>query len=170
MNLKEYIRVILDFPEPGVRFKDITPLLQRGEAFRFAIDQLTAFAKEKRAEVIVGPEARGFVIGAPIAYALSAAFVPVRKAGKLPFGALSAGYQLEYGKESIEIHQDAIVPGQRVVVADDLLATGGTIRSTIQLVEKLGGIVVGAAFLIELSYLHGRDQLVNYDICSLIEY
>jgi adenine phosphoribosyltransferase len=170
MNLKEKIRVIPDFPEKGIRFKDITTLLQDAEAFRDSIDQLSAFVRERQADVIVGPEARGFVIAAPLAYALGKGFVPVRKQGKLPAETVSMSYELEYGKDILEMHKDAIRPGQRVVIADDLLATGGTTLTAIKLVEKLGGIVVGVAFLIELTYLHGREKLSGYDILSLVQY
>lgn len=170
MNLKEKIRVIPDFPEPGIRFKDITTLLQDGQAFRFAIDQLAQYAKERNADLIAGPEARGFVLAAPLAYSLGTGFVPVRKAGKLPGETVAVAYDLEYGKDKLEVHRDAIKPGQRVVLADDLLATGGTIRSTIQLVEELGGVVAGVAFMIELTYLNGREILKDYDVFSLVQY
>jgi adenine phosphoribosyltransferase len=170
INLKEKVRVIPDFPAKGVRFKDITTLLQDGEAFHYAIDRLASYAASKEAELIVGPEARGFVIGASLAYAIRTGFVPVRKPGKLPGEALHIQYELEYGKDALEIHRDAIHAGQKVVIADDLLATGGTIKTVIQLVEALGGQVAGLAFLIELSYLGGRGRLAGYDIFSLIQY
>jgi adenine phosphoribosyltransferase len=170
MNLKEKIRVIPDFPEKGIRFKDITTLLQDAGSFHYAIDELSAFVRERQADVIVGPEARGFVIAAPLAYALGKGFVPVRKKGKLPAETVSMGYELEYGKDILEMHKDAIRPGQRVVIADDLLATGGTTLTAVKLVEKLGGIVVGVAFLIELTYLNGREKLSGYDVLSLVQY
>jgi adenine phosphoribosyltransferase len=170
MNLKEKIRVIPDFPEPGIRFKDITTLLQDGQAFRYAIDRLAQYAKERNADLIAGPEARGFVLAAPLAYSMGAGFVPVRKAGKLPGETVTVSYDLEYGKDKLEIHRDAIKPGQRVVLADDLLATGGTIGSTIKLVEELGGVVAGVAFMIELTYLNGREILKDYDVFSLVQY
>ncbi|WP_018130839.1 adenine phosphoribosyltransferase [Effusibacillus pohliae] len=170
MNLKEKIRVIPDFPEPGIRFKDITTLLQDGEAFKYAIDQMAQFAQERRADLIAGPEARGFVLAAPLAYATGLGFIPIRKAGKLPGETVSVAYELEYGKDKLEIHRDAIRPGQRVVIADDLLATGGTISSTIKLVEELGGVVVGLAFMIELTYLPGREKLQGYDVFTLVQY
>ncbi|KJS83894.1 MAG: adenine phosphoribosyltransferase [Peptococcaceae bacterium BICA1-8] len=170
MDLKEYIRVIPDFPKKGIRFLDITPLLGDGKAFKYAIDQLINEIKDKRIDIIVGPEARGFVIGGPLAYKLECGFVPIRKKGKLPADTISASYELEYGQDELEIHKDAIKPGQRIFIADDLLATGGTMRTTINLIEKLGGQVVGLGFLIELSFLEGRDNLLGYDIISLLEY
>ncbi|GIM47225.1 adenine phosphoribosyltransferase [Collibacillus ludicampi] len=170
MNLKEKIRVIPDFPEKGIRFKDITTLLQDAGSFHHAIDELADYVRGRQADVIVGPEARGFVIAAPLAYALGKGFVPVRKKGKLPAETVSMGYELEYGKDILEMHKDAIRPGQRVVIADDLLATGGTTLTAIKLVEKLGGIVVGVAFLIELTYLNGREKLSGYDVLSLVQY
>ncbi|KUO94831.1 adenine phosphoribosyltransferase [Ferroacidibacillus organovorans] len=170
MNLKNYVRVIEDFPEPGIRFKDITTLLRDKTAFRYAIDQLAEHARELKIDHVVGPEARGFVIGAPLAYALGVGFVPIRKPGKLPFKTLSRTYDLEYGKDGLEIHNDAIVPGERVLIVDDLLATGGTIRTVIDLVTQLQGTVVGLAFLIELGYLKGRESLTEYPIQTLITY
>ncbi|MDQ0339530.1 adenine phosphoribosyltransferase [Caldalkalibacillus uzonensis] len=171
MDFKAKIRVIKDFPQPGIRFKDITTLLKDGQAYQAAIDQLASFAESKGADLVVGPEARGFVIGAPIAYKLGKGFVPVRKSGKLPAEAVQAEYDLEYGKDALAIHKDAIVKGQKVLVADDLLATGGTISTTINLVEQLGGEVVGCVFLIELTYLNGREKLgSHYDVYSLVQY
>ncbi|MBO2533983.1 adenine phosphoribosyltransferase [Planifilum fulgidum] len=170
MNFKEKIRVIPDFPQPGIRFKDITTLLKDGKAFHAAIDTLVDSLKEKEIDVIVGPEARGFVVGAPLAYAMGVGFVPVRKSGKLPAETVEVEYSLEYGKDRLAIHRDAIQPGQRVLVADDLLATGGTISATIELVKKLQGEVVGAAFLIELSYLNGREKLSDVEVLSLVTF
>lgn len=170
MNLKDYIRVIPDFPQPGIRFKDITTLLSNGEVYRQVIDQLAVYYKSKQVDLIAGPEARGFVVGAPLAYALGVGFVPIRKSGKLPGETVEAGYDLEYGKDKLAMHKDAIQPGQRVLIADDLLATGGTISTSIKLVEQLGGQVIGAAFLIELLYLNGRDKLGTIDINSLVQY
>ncbi|HZG14012.1 MAG TPA: adenine phosphoribosyltransferase [Candidatus Bathyarchaeia archaeon] len=170
MDFKEYIRVIPDFPQPGIRFKDITTLLKDGKAYKAAIDELSAFAKELDAEVVAGPEARGFVVGAPLATSLELGFIPVRKEGKLPYETIKADYSLEYGKDSLAMHADAIQKGQRVLIADDLLATGGTITTTIKLVEQLGGVVVGAAFFIELSYLDGRKHLGNIPVKSLVQY
>ncbi|MBM7582299.1 adenine phosphoribosyltransferase [Caldicoprobacter guelmensis] len=170
MDLKSKIRVVPDFPKPGISFKDITTLLKDREAYVYTIDSLVAFCKNKGAELIVGPEARGFVLGAPVAYALKVGFVPVRKPGKLPAETVSYEYGLEYGSDVLEIHKDAIQPGQKVVVVDDLLATGGTALAVVKLVEKLGGIVTGVAFVIELSYLNGRKTLEGYDVYSVITY
>lgn len=170
MNFKDYIRVIPDFPQPGIRFKDITTLLKDGEAYRAAIDALKELVKDKQIDLIAGPEARGFVIGAPLALALGVGFVPIRKSGKLPGETVEAAYDLEYGKDRLAIHKDAIQPGQKILIADDLLATGGTISTTIGLINQLGGDIVGAAFLIELSYLNGRDKLGGIDVASLVTY
>ncbi|OUM87173.1 MAG: adenine phosphoribosyltransferase [Bacillus thermozeamaize] len=169
-QLIEKIRVIEDFPQPGVSFKDITTLLKDGPSFRQAIDQIAEHVRSLQADVIVGPEARGFVIGAPVAYALGIGFVPIRKAGKLPAETIEASYDLEYGTDRLGIHRDAIQPGQRVVIVDDLLATGGTISTAIQLVEQLQGEIVGLAFLIELCYLKGREKLSRYPVFSLVQY
>lgn len=170
MNFKEYIRVIPDFPQPGISFKDITTLLQDGAAYRASIDALKELVKEKQIDLIAGPEARGFVVGAPLAYSLGVGFVPIRKSGKLPSETIEEDYALEYGKDKLAMHADAIKPGQRVLIADDLLATGGTISTSVNLVHKLGGEVVGAAFLIELEELNGRDKLDGIDVFSLMKY
>jgi|SRR5690625_2285402 len=170
MKLKEYIKIVEDWPQEGVQFKDITPLMANGPAFREAVDRIANFAREKEVEIIVGPEARGFIIGCPVAYELELGFIPVRKKGKLPREVIEIDYGLEYGENTLSIHKDAIQPGQRVLVTDDLLATGGTIEATIKLVEQLGGIVVGCAFLIELAYLHGINKLQGYDVLSLMKY
>lgn len=170
MNFKEKIRVIPDFPEKGVRFKDITTLLKDGDAFKKAIDTLANFYKDQNIDLVVGPEARGFAVGAPVAYVLGAGFVPIRKPAKLPSETISFSYNLEYGKDSLEIHKDAVIQGQRVLIVDDLLATGGTTKAAIRLIEELGGKVIGLAFLIELSYLNGRKDLTEYDIKSLVTY
>ncbi len=170
MNYKDYIRVIPDYPQPGVQFKDITTLLNNGVAYRNVINDLAEYVKTREVDLIAGPEARGFVVGAPLAYSLGKGFVPVRKSGKLPSKVVTAEYSLEYGKDTLAVHEDAIKPGQKVLIADDLLATGGTILTTINLIEQLGGVVVGAAFMIELTYLKGRDKLTNYDLHSLIKY
>jgi adenine phosphoribosyltransferase len=170
MDWNTRIREIPDFPQPGILFKDITPLLADGPVYREAIDQLAVFANACQAEMIVGPEARGYVVGAPLAYSLGIGFVPVRKKGKLPAATVSVQYQLEYGTDVLEVHDDAIAPGTRVVVADDLLATGGTMAATVELVQKLGGVVVGAAFFIELAELNGRDKLGGIEIETLITY
>lgn len=170
MDFKDYIRVIPDFPQPGIRFKDITTLLKDGPAYRAAIDSLRTLVKDMDIDLIAGPEARGFVIGAPLALALGVGFIPIRKSGKLPGNTVEAAYDLEYGKDRLAIHSDAILPGQKVLIADDLLATGGTIATSIDLINQLGGVIVGAAFLIELSYLSGRDKLSGIDVVSLITY
>lgn len=170
MNFKEHIRVIPDFPQPGIRFKDITTLLNNGAAYKAVIDRLADHYRNQNVELIAGPEARGFVIGAPLAYALGVGFAPIRKSGKLPGETVEASYDLEYGKDKLAMHKDAIKPGQRVLIADDLLATGGTISTSIKLVRQLGGEVVGAAFLIELTYLNGREKLADVAVHSLVQY
>ena len=169
-GLKEKIRVIPDFPEPGIRFKDITTLLKDGPSFKQAIDLMADRCRDLKVDLVVGPEARGFIIGAPLSYALGVGFVPVRKVGKLPHATLEGAYDLEYGKDKVEIHVDAIESGQRVVVVDDLLATGGTINTTLELIKKLGGQIACIAFLIELTYLPGRQQLSDYEVLSLIKF
>ncbi|MDR6226348.1 adenine phosphoribosyltransferase [Desmospora profundinema] len=171
MDFKDKIRVIEDFPQPGVRFKDITTLLKDGPAFRAAIDRMAEKIREQQVDLIVGPEARGFVVGTPLAYALGVGFIPVRKAGKLPAETVETGYSLEYGKDRLAIHRDAIQAGQRILIVDDLLATGGTIQATLNLVNELGAEVVGAAFVIELTYLNGREKLPgDLDIFTLVQY
>lgn len=170
MNLKEYVTVVEDYPKKGIRFKDITTIMDNGAAYKYATDQIVAYAKELDIDIIVGPEARGFIIGCPVAYALEVGFAPVRKPGKLPRETVEAEYDLEYGTDTLTIHRDAIKKGQRVLIVDDLLATGGTIGATIELVEQLGGVVAGCAFLIELSYLKGREKLQGYDTCVLMKY
>ena len=170
VNLADKIRDIPDFPQKGIIFKDITTLLKDAVAFRHVIDELTARYRNEGIEVVVATEARGYIIAAPLAYNLGAAFVPVRKPGKLPAETIRVEYSLEYGTDAVEIHKDAIQPGKRVLVVDDLLATGGTISATVQLVEKLGGKVISVAFLIELTFLNGRDKLKGYDVVSLIQY
>ncbi|SFX08361.1 adenine phosphoribosyltransferase [Thermoactinomyces sp. DSM 45891] len=170
MNFKDKIRVIPDFPSEGIRFKDITTLLKDGEAYRAAIEELAKHYKGMEIDVVLGPEARGFVVGAPLALALGAGFVPVRKKGKLPGDIIEAKYDLEYGKDILTMHKDAIQPGQKVLIADDLLATGGTISATLDLVRQLGGEPVGAAFWIELMYLNGREKLGDVEIYSLVKY
>lgn len=171
MDLKPYIRVIKDFPQPGIRFKDITTLLNNGEAYRSSIDQMKELVQHWKIDKIAGPEARGFVIGGPLSYALGVGFIPIRKSGKLPGETISAGYDLEYGKDQLAIHKDAVKPGENILIADDLLATGGTIATCIQLIRQLGGNVIGASFLIELTYLNGRDKLKDIDnVVSLVKY
>ncbi|OBZ12469.1 adenine phosphoribosyltransferase [Bacillus sp. FJAT-26390] len=169
-NFKDYIRVIPDFPQPGIRFKDITTLLKDGGAYRAAIEEMRVAVKDMKIDIIAGPEARGFVVGAPLALALGVGFAPIRKSGKLPGETITASYDLEYGNDVLAMHKDAITPGQRVLIADDLLATGGTIATSINLIRQLGGEVVGAAFLIELSYLTGREKLDGIDVFSLMTY
>ncbi|TCL35828.1 adenine phosphoribosyltransferase [Anaerospora hongkongensis] len=170
MDYKSKIRVIPDFPTPGIRFKDITTLLQDKEAFRLAIDDIAAAFANEKIDVVVGPEARGFAVGAPVAYKLNAGFVPIRKPGKLPGEVLHYEYSLEYGKDALEVHRDAITPGQKVLIVDDLLATGGTAQATAKMVEQLGGEVVGLGVLIELTYLKGREMFPDCRIVSLAQY
>ncbi|GIO34886.1 MULTISPECIES: adenine phosphoribosyltransferase [Paenibacillus] len=170
MDYKKHIRVIPDFPQPGISFKDITTLLQDGELYKKAIDDLKQMVSALSIDVIAGPEARGFVVGAPLAYALGVGFAPIRKSGKLPYETIEVGYDLEYGKDRLAMHTDAIRKGQNVLIADDLLATGGTISTSVNLVRQLGGNVVGAAFLIELSALNGRGKLPGVEVFSLMQY
>lgn len=170
MELSEFIRDIVDFPRPGIIFKDITPLLNNRRAFTRAVDLMAGMVDPAGFEHIVCAEARGFILGGALAYKLNRGFIPVRKPGKLPFKALSQSYDLEYGQDSLEIHEDSIKPGEPVLLLDDLLATGGTSRALIDLVEKLGGKVAGAAFLIELSGLKGREKLKPYPVFSLITF
>ena len=169
MDLVSLVRDIPDFPKEGIVFKDITPLLQDAEALRYAVDQMAEFGVGKKVDIVLGAEARGFILGAALAYTLGAGFVPARKPGKLPYDTIAAEYELEYGTDSLEIHEDAIKKGTRVLVHDDLLATGGTARAKCDLVEKLGGEVVGIAFIVELAFLSGRDKLKDYDVISLIK-
>ena len=168
-DLKSYIRDIPGFPKEGIIFKDITTLLRDGKKFREAVDMLAAEFKDKKIDVVLSVEARGFIFGAAIAYKLGAGIAPIRKKGKLPFKTHSVTYELEYGKDTLEIHQDAFQKGASVLIVDDLLATGGTCRAVIGLVEKMGGKIAGLAFLIELTALKGRDKLKDYDIVSLIK-
>lgn len=169
-TLAEVIRDVPDFPQPGVLFKDITTLLKDAGAYRQAIDELVARCEGYGASKVVGIESRGFIFGAPLAYRLNAGFVPARKLGRLPAETVRAEYALEYGMNTVELHRDAIEPGEQVLIVDDLLATGGTSRATVSLVEQLGGIVVGLAFLAELRFLRGREQLSGYPIQTLIAY
>ncbi len=170
MKYTDYIKNVPDFPIPGIQFKDITPLIGDSEAFRKAIDELTAFSKELNANKVIGPDARGFIIGAPVAYALNAGFVPVRKPGKLPREVITYDYELEYGKNTLCMHKDAVKPGDRVVIIDDLLATGGTMEATIKLVETAGAKVVGLGFMIELVDLNGRERVKDFPIKVLMQY
>jgi adenine phosphoribosyltransferase len=169
-ELKERIRGIPDFPKPGILFRDITPLLADGRAFRQAIDILGDRYINQGIDLVVGVEARGFIMGAALAYKLRAGNVLIRKPGKLPYKTHRTTYALEYGTDTLEIHQDAIKPGQRVLIADDLLATGGTISAAVDLVKQLGGQIVELAFLIELTALKGREKLKDYSVFSLLEY
>ncbi len=170
MDLKQYVTIVEDWPKPGIRFKDISTIMDNGEAYKYATDQIVEYAKLKDVDMIVGPEARGFIIGCPVAYAMGKGFAPVRKEGKLPREVIRAEYDLEYGTNVLTMHKDAIKPGQRVMIIDDLLATGGTVEATIKLIEQMGGVVAGCAFLIELTYLDGREKLKGYDICTLMQY
>ena len=170
MDLKEKIRVIEGFPKEGISFKDITTLVADGEAFKESIDRIVEHLKDKNVDVILGPEARGFIFGVPVAYALGVGFVPVRKKGKLPAETVSVEYSLEYGVDVLEIHKDAIKKGQKVAIVDDLLATGGTVDAVAKLVEKVGAEVVALDFAIELTELRGRDKLEGYEIMSLVQY
>src|SRR5690625_95258 len=170
MDYKKHITIVENWPKEGVQFKDITPLMANGNVFSAAVNDIIAYAKENEVDLIVGPEARGFIIGCPVAYAMEIGFIPVRKAGKLPREVISVDYGLEYGKNVLTIHKDAVQKGQRVLVVDDLLATGGTIEATIKLVEQLGGVVAGCAFLIELAYLNGISKLQGYDVLTLMKY
>lgn len=170
MNLKDYVASIVDYPKKGIVFRDITPLMGNGDAYRYSVDQITEFARKKGATMIVGPEARGFIFGCPVATNLGIGFAPIRKPGKLPRKTLNEKYDLEYGSNTLCIHEDALKKGDKVVIIDDLLATGGTVMATIHLCEKLGATVVGVACLIELVDLNGRDLLKGYDVLSLMEY
>jgi adenine phosphoribosyltransferase len=170
LDLKQYIRSIPDFPKPGILFRDITPLLAAPEAFQAAIDRLAAHFLESQVHSVLAAEARGFIFAAPLALALRARFVPIRKPGKLPFEKLSARYDLEYGTDSLEMHTDAISRGERVLMVDDLLATGGTMEACIRMVEQAGGTVVGTAFLIELDDLEARTRLAPHEVFSLLHY
>jgi adenine phosphoribosyltransferase len=169
-TLRAKIRDIEDFPTEGILFKDITTLLRDGPAWRFAVDALASRYQGDRVDLVVGVESRGFIFGGAIAHQLNAGFVPVRKLGKLPGRTIEVEYELEYGRDALAMHEDAITPGQRVLAVDDLLATGGTMAATLRLVEQLGGKVTGVAFMIELAFLKGRDKLKNYPLHSLIVY
>ncbi len=170
MDLNKYVANVSDFPIKGIQFKDITPLVADGEAFKYTVNLFKEIAVNVKAEVVVGPDARGFIFGTPVAYSLGIGFIPVRKPGKLPRATISEDYELEYGTNTLSIHQNDIKKGQKVLIIDDLLATGGTIEATTKLIERLGGIVVGIAFVIELEDLKGRDRLKNYNVFSLLKY
>ena len=169
-KIEEYVRSIPDFPEEGIIFRDITSVLQDAEGLKLAVDSMIALLDGVDFDVVEGTESRGFMFGMPIAYALGKSFVPVRKKGKLPCETVSAEYDLEYGSAVIEMHRDAVKPGQKVVLVDDLIATGGTIEASIRLVEQLGGEVVKVVFLMELAGLKGREKLAGYDVASVITY
>ena len=169
-KVEDYIRTIPDFPEPGIMFRNVTSILQSAEGLKLAIDEMIRLLDGVEFDVIAGAESRGFIFGVPIAYAMGKPFVPVRKAGKLPCETVSKSYDLEYGQATIEIHKDAILPGQKVVLVDDLIATGGTMEAAAELVEELGGEVVKMLFLIELSGLKGREKLAQYDVESVVAY
>jgi len=170
LDLSEYIRNIPDFPQPGIQFKDITTLLNNGPAFQQVSQTLIDRYREHAIDVVIGIESRGFIFGAPVAYGLGIGLVPIRKPGKLPSETYHMEYELEYGTNTIEIHRDAFQPGARVLIIDDLLATGGTMAAACTLVEKMGGTIVELAFLIELTFLHGRDKLGTHPVYSMIQY
>ena len=169
-KLEDYVITIPDFPKPGIQFRDITSVIQDPDGLRMAVDQLTDQVRDLDFDLVVGPESRGFIFGVPVAYLLGKGFVPVRKKGKLPRATVSQKYDLEYGQAEIEIHQDAILPGQKVIVVDDLMATGGSAEATAKLVEQLGGKVIRMVFVMELAGLQGRKKLSAYDVRSLIVY
>ena len=169
-ELKSVIRDVPDFPKKGIIFKDITPLLKDGDAFRKAIDCLYEHYKDKRIDVVLSVESRGFILGSVLAYKLGAGFIPVRKKGKLPYKTHAVTYDLEYGQDTLEIHEDAISKSDRVLIVDDLLATGGTLSAVVELTKKMGGEIAGIGFLIELTFLKGRERIKDYDIVSLIKY
>ena len=169
-KLEEYVVTIPDFPEPGIQFRDITSVIQDPDGLKLAVDGLTELARKTDFDLVVGPESRGFIFGVPVAYLLGKGFVPVRKKGKLPRETVSRKYDLEYGQAEIEIHKDAVQPGQKVLIVDDLIATGGSAEAAAKLVEDLGGQVVGMLFVMELAGLNGRAKLQGYDVNSLIVY
>ncbi|MDI6758509.1 MAG: adenine phosphoribosyltransferase [Candidatus Omnitrophota bacterium] len=170
LDLKKCIRNIPDFPKAGILFRDITTLLKNKNAFKYAVEELAKKFKNKKIDKVVAVEARGFILGAAIAYKIGAGFIPIRKKGKLPWKTNSASYKLEYGIDILELHQDAIEPNDKVLIIDDLLATGGTIKAVTDLVKELQGKISGIAFLIELTDLKGRDKIKDYPVCSLIKY
>ena len=169
-NLKKMVRDIPDFPKKGIIFKDITPILQNPKGLREAVETISNHYKSKKVDIVVGAEARGFILAPTVAFNLGAGFVPVRKPGKLPYEKISMSYALEYGTDTLEMHKDAIKKGQQVLMVDDLLATGGTMATCCRMVETLGGNIVGCAFLIELAFLNGKKALSKYDVYSLIKY
>lgn len=169
-KLEEYVREIPDFPEKGIIFRDITTVLQSPEGLKLAIDQMIQALEDVEFDVVAGTESRGFIFGVPIAYTLGKAFVPIRKKGKLPCETISAKYDLEYGSAELEMHKDSILPGQKVVLVDDLIATGGTIKASVKMIEQLGGSVEKIVFLMELAGLNGRERLKGYDVVSVLRY
>ncbi|MBQ7149150.1 MAG: adenine phosphoribosyltransferase [Pseudobutyrivibrio sp.] len=169
-KVEDYIRTIPDFPEPGIMFRDVTSILQDAEGFKLAIDEMLKLLDGVDCDVIAGAESRGFVFGAPLAYALGKPFVLIRKKGKLPCETIEQSYDLEYGQATIEMHKDAVKPGQKVVIVDDLIATGGTIEAACKLIEQLGGEVSKIVFLMELKGLNGREKLAKYDVASVVSY
>lgn len=169
-KVEDYVRSIPDFPEPGIIFRDVTTILQDADGLHLAVDKLVEMVNDVDFDVVVGPESRGFIFGVPVAYALHKGFVPVRKKGKLPCETISKEYDLEYGSAVIEMHKDSIRPGQKVVIVDDLIATGGTIEAITQIVEELGGQVVKICFVMELAGLNGREKLKRYEVDSVITY
>ena len=168
INLEDYVATIKDFPSKGILFRDVTPMVNDGAAYREAIDQIAAFGKEVNAELVAGPESRGFIFGCPVAYAMGVGFTPVRKPGKLPRETISCRYDLEYGSNELHIHKDSVKPGQRVLIVDDLLATGGTLEAVIKLIEELGGVVAGIAFVIELTGLDGMKAVEGYNVFRMM--
>lgn len=170
MNLKTHIRNVKDFPKQGIMFRDITTLLKNPEAFNYTLERLLDFAKDKKINKVVGIESRGFIFGSVLAHKLNCGFIPVRKPGKLPAEKVSISYSLEYGEDRLEMHKDAIQPGDKVLVHDDLLATGGTMSSVCHLIEKLSGEIVQVSFIVELSFLNGREKLKSYDVRSIVDY
>lgn len=169
INLEDYIASIPNYPKEGILFRDVTPLAQDGAAFKEAVHQLAEIAKAKGADLIAGPESRGFIFGCPVATELGIGFVPVRKPGKLPRETVSCKYALEYGTDELFMHKDSVKPGQRVLIIDDLLATGGTAKATATMIEEMGGVVAGCAFIIELEGLPGREMLKGYDVHALLQ-
>ena len=169
-ELKDYVRTIPDFPEKGIMFRDLTSILQDADGLRLAVDELQAMVEDMEFDLIVGPESRGFILGMPLAYNLHKPFIPVRKKGKLPCETIEKTYQLEYGTATVEMHRDSIKPGQKVVIVDDLIATGGTIEAITEMVEELGGQIVKICFLMELKGLEGRKRLEKYEVASAIAY
>ena len=170
LDLASKIRDVPDFPTEGIVFKDVMPLIADAEYFRETIKRLAAWSRPRTPDLILGAEARGFIFGAALAYELGVGFITARKPGKLPWETVEVTYELEYGTDSLQLHRDAVAPGKRVIVLDDVLATGGTARAKVDLVEQLGGVVVGVLFVIELTFLHGRERLAGLDVHSLIQY